>query len=161
MKSMHKLRLLLITSLIIACFVGYASASVSSSVTVKLYYDDGSYTTLPAGTYSLLNRTDNIWYVNGAVFPSSTVEPSSSASATPAYSIAAIFGTVYGAIIIAGFIPIALGVGLLFLYLRNPTEENVDPHYTMYMIGGMIAAGIFIVITALIVALIQAAPVFG
>jgi prepilin-type processing-associated H-X9-DG protein len=37
---------------------------------LPLYYNNGSYVVLPAGTYGNLTKNANVWYLDGNVFPS-------------------------------------------------------------------------------------------
>jgi hypothetical protein len=130
--------------LLLLSSVAVVYASVSSSVTLKLYYDDGTYITLPAGTYSSLYRANNVWYVNGRIYASVAVAPT--------FSLAAVFGSIYGAVALAGIIPIIIAVILIVYVIKNQTEIEDT---VKYLIPILIVAGIMIMLTSIIVGIIQ------
>src|SRR5271165_6453856 len=75
--SLKKLRLMMKNIKIffficlISCFLilPCISATVTFNQDQKLYFDNGSYVILPAGTYNSVEKTNNVWFVNGIVYP--------------------------------------------------------------------------------------------
>jgi hypothetical protein len=67
-------RIVLISLLALAFMVGCASASIDIASDMPLHYNNGSYLILPAGTYYEIDKTYNIWYVNGLIYPAQLVD---------------------------------------------------------------------------------------
>lgn len=63
----------------LALMFGLASATVTFTVSTPLFYDNGSSVFIAAGTYDTVEKIDNVWYVNGDVYPPAYTMPNPTA----------------------------------------------------------------------------------
>jgi hypothetical protein len=145
---MRKLALLTLTILVLICFASSAYASIPVSQTTKLYYDDGSYRTLPPGTYNSLNRVNNIWFVNNYEYTESPLY------APSFFSLTTIFGSIYGAIALGGVIPIVFAISILLYFIKGGKDIEGP---ILYMLPTLIIAGVCMILTAIIAGVLQGA----
>ena len=83
---MHKKIILpiLLTVVCLSIFVASAAGLIVLDHAVYLSYTNGSSVVLPAGTYFTIERVDDVWYVNGVVYPAvPTPTPVPTATPTP------------------------------------------------------------------------------
>jgi hypothetical protein len=102
----RNLIVLLIAVLCVFAFIESAYAYVTVNNAIKLYYDDGTFIYLGAGTFSSLQRINNIWYVNGALYGGSNVQP---------ISVVNIAYSLYSSLGFMAIIPIVLAASLIFM----------------------------------------------
>lgn len=115
---MIKPKLFLLTlCLSLLIIVPLASASVTTSTTLHLGYGNGTYTDLPAGTYTSIQRLSGVWYVNGAVYPSAT--PGASPTTPADAASEKVISFVWIAFNLIALIPLFLGLSLLIVALKN------------------------------------------
>ncbi len=69
MKHKSALAIMCITVILAMLTLPFASAITVPTQGVYLPYENGTTVFLPSGTYSSINRTNNVWYVNGVVYP--------------------------------------------------------------------------------------------
>lgn len=67
---MKTIRIVLVILILVLFAVPFVSASVIVPRTVYLGYNDGTSVALAAGTYTSVYRHNNVWYVNGLIYPS-------------------------------------------------------------------------------------------
>jgi hypothetical protein len=96
-----------------------AHGEVSFHQNQPLTYDNGTSVTLPAGTYSTVEKISNVWYVNGAVFPSPTPSP----TATPKAGLSITSIEMGGLLGVGGAIVVVL---LLALYLKSGNKQETE-----------------------------------
>ncbi len=83
-KTFIKIRFAFLLALLLCgFFLPLALASITYTGNVNLVYNNGSYTVLPAGTYDNVSRLNNVWYVNGAMFPAADTYAMSLSIASP------------------------------------------------------------------------------
>ncbi len=58
-----------ITTILFLTILPLTAASITLNYPRQLGYGNGTYVSLPAGTYNNISRIAGIWYVNGAQYP--------------------------------------------------------------------------------------------